>query len=87
MSGTRSIRAAPLIDSPTSPQTLSITLQLWDAGGDVAQDEAAAASLLYGAHAVLFCYDISSYASFQNVCAVWLPTLQANFSPWNPPGR
>ena len=48
------------------PGGVSVAVQLWDIGGQSIGGKMIK-NYIYGAHAVLLCYDISNYQSFQNL--------------------
>ena len=49
-----------------APGDVSVAVQLWDIGGQSIGGKMIK-NYIYGAHAVLLCYDISNYQSFQNL--------------------
>jgi Ras-related protein Rab-28 len=59
---------------PTGPRA---TLQVWDIGGQTIGGNMVG-NYIYGAHAVLFCYDVTNYNSFQNL-EDWLRLVKRTF--------
>ena len=45
---------------------VQVALQIWDIGGQTIGGKMIG-NYIYGAHAVLLCYDITNYQSFQNL--------------------
>lgn len=50
----------------TLPDNMHVALQIWDIGGQTIGGKMLQ-NYIYGAHAVIFVYDITNYSSFQNL--------------------
>eukprot|EP00929_Paragymnodinium_shiwhaense_P083297 TRINITY_DN44336_c0_g1_i1.p1 TRINITY_DN44336_c0_g1~~TRINITY_DN44336_c0_g1_i1.p1 ORF type:complete len:238 (+),score=51.77 TRINITY_DN44336_c0_g1_i1:51-764(+) len=48
------------------PGDINVALQIWDIGGQTIGNKMIK-KYIYGAHAVLLCYDVTNYQSFQNL--------------------
>merc|ERR1711934_876779 len=59
------------------PGEVHVALQIWDIGGQTIGGKMIG-NYIYGAHAVLLCYDISNYQSFQNLDD-WLRLVHGTF--------
>ena len=60
------------------PENTNVTLQLWDIGGQSIGSKMLK-NYIFGAHAVVLCYDITNYTSFQNL-EDWLRLVNDTFS-------
>eukprot|EP01029_Cantina_marsupialis_P014827 TRINITY_DN3246_c0_g1_i1.p1 TRINITY_DN3246_c0_g1~~TRINITY_DN3246_c0_g1_i1.p1 ORF type:complete len:248 (-),score=64.15 TRINITY_DN3246_c0_g1_i1:270-944(-) len=60
------------------PGDVHVALQIWDIGGQTIGSKMIG-NYIYGAHAVLLCYDITNYHSFQDL-EDWLRLVRRTFS-------
>jgi Ras-related protein Rab-28 len=65
------------------PGDVHVALQIWDIGGQTIGSKMIG-NYIYGAQAVLLCYDITSYQSFQNL-EDWLEVVKKTFDSDSPP--
>jgi len=65
------------------PGEVHVALQIWDIGGQTIGSKMIG-NYIYGAQAVLLCYDITNYQSFQNL-EDWLELVRKTFDNENPP--
>eukprot|EP00771_Trimastix_marina_P000601 gnl/Trimastix_PCT/1618.p1 GENE.gnl/Trimastix_PCT/1618~~gnl/Trimastix_PCT/1618.p1 ORF type:complete len:230 (+),score=71.06 gnl/Trimastix_PCT/1618:199-888(+) len=61
------------------PRNVNVALQIWDIGGQTIGGKMIG-NYIYGAHAVLLCYDITSLRSFQSLDD-WLQLVIRTFGP------
>lgn len=65
------------------PGDVHVALQIWDIGGQTIGSKMIG-NYIYGAQAVLLCYDITNYQSFQNL-EDWLELVKKTFDSDSPP--
>jgi len=65
------------------PGDVHVALQIWDIGGQTIGSKMIG-NYIYGAQAVILCYDITSYQSFQNL-EDWLELVRKTFEKDSPP--
>jgi len=65
------------------PGDIHVALQIWDIGGQTIGSKMIG-NYIYGAQAVLLCYDITNYQSFQNL-EDWFDLVKKSYDPANMP--